>query len=66
MGKPEAQGQLGKPKPKQDNIKADFKGIDWVGVYCLCVAQDKDKGGGSFEGVCEPSSEIKCWGGGFL
>ena len=62
MGKPEVQGPLGKPKLKQDNIKADFKGIDWVGVYWLFLAQDKEEGGGSFEDLCEPSNEIKCGG----
>jgi hypothetical protein len=36
-------------------LKWIFKGIDWVGVYWLFLAQDEDKGGGSFEDVCEPS-----------
>jgi len=31
-----------------------------VGVYLLCLAEDEDKGDGSFEDVCEPTSEIKC------
>lgn len=43
-------------------LKWIFKGIDWVGVYWLFLAQDEDKGDGSFEVVCETSGEIKCRG----
>jgi hypothetical protein len=46
-------------------LKWIFKGIDWVVVYWLFLAQDEDKREGSFEDVCEPSGEIKC-GGDFL
>jgi hypothetical protein len=44
-------------------LKWIFKGIYWVGVYWLFLAQDEDKGDGSFEDVCETSGEIM-WGGG--
>ena len=33
-----------------------------MSVYWLFLAQDKEKGGGSFEELCEPSNEIKCGG----
>jgi hypothetical protein len=43
VGKPEAKGPLGRPRPMWvDNIKIDLSEIGWSGMDWIDLAQDRD------------------------
>ena len=43
MGKPEISRLLVRPRRKwRDNIKMDIKGVGWVGMNWIDLAQDRD------------------------
>jgi hypothetical protein len=44
VGKPEERRPLGRPRCRWvDNIKMALRGIGWVNVDCIYVAQDRDQ-----------------------
>jgi hypothetical protein len=58
VGKPEEKRTLGRPRRKrEDNIKADFKGISLEGIYSIDLTHGRDH-------VNEPWDSIQ--GGEFL
>jgi hypothetical protein len=43
VGKPEGKRPLGRPRRRwEDNIKMDFREIEWGGVAWIHLAQDRD------------------------
>jgi hypothetical protein len=44
VGKPEGKRPLGIPRPRWvDNIKMDLREIEWDGMDCIDMAQDRDQ-----------------------
>jgi hypothetical protein len=43
VGKPEGKRPLGRPRHRWDNIKMDLREIEWDGMDCIDVAQDRDQ-----------------------
>jgi hypothetical protein len=44
VGKPEGKRPLGRPTRRWvDNIKMDLRNIEWDGVDCIELAQDRDQ-----------------------
>jgi len=44
VGKPEGKRLLGRPKRRrEDNIRMDFRDIEWEGMDWMNLAQDTDK-----------------------
>jgi hypothetical protein len=58
VGRPEEKRPLGTPRRRWvDNIKMDFREIDWDGIDWIDLVQNR----GSCEHGNEPSGSIKCW-----
>jgi hypothetical protein len=45
----------------ENNIKLDFREVEWGNVDWIYLAQDREQVEGSCEHVNEPSGSIKCW-----
>jgi hypothetical protein len=44
VGNPEGKRPLGRPKRRwEDNIRLDLREIEWEGVDCMHLAQDRDQ-----------------------
>ena len=44
VGKPEGKRPLGRPSRRwEDNIKMDFQEVGYGGLYCIDMAQDRDR-----------------------
>jgi hypothetical protein len=44
VGKPEGKRSLGRPRRRWvDNIKMDFREIEWDGMDCIDLVQDRDQ-----------------------
>jgi hypothetical protein len=44
VGKPEGKRLLGRPKRRrEDNIRMDFRDIEWEGMDWMNLAQDRDQ-----------------------
>jgi hypothetical protein len=44
VGKPEGRRSLGRPRRRWvDNIKIDLREIEWDGMDCIDLAQDRDQ-----------------------
>jgi hypothetical protein len=61
VGKPDGKRPLGRPRRRWvDNIKMDFREIEWDGMDWIDLAQDRDQEG-SYEHGNKLSGSIKCW-----
>jgi hypothetical protein len=63
VGKPEGKRPLGRPRRRwADNIKMDLTEIEWDGVDCIDLAQDRDQWRALVNSGDEPSSSLKLLG----
>ena len=46
VGRPEGKRPLGRPRHRlEDNIKMDLQGVEWEGIDCIYLAQNRDRCG---------------------
>jgi hypothetical protein len=44
VGKPEGKRQVGRPRHRwEDNIKMDIREIEWDGMDCMNLTEDRDQ-----------------------